>query len=175
MSTPDDAVAVIGAGTSALVAELLRAGYHHLHAVDISERALDRLRNELGESDGADTVTYHAIDVRSVTFAEPIQVWHDRATFHFLTEASDRVAYIERAADAVPTGGHLVMATFALSGPEQCSGLSVRRYDAARLAVELHPWFDVVEAFEQAHHTPWGAGQSFLHVVARRTEPSARA
>lgn len=170
MSTPSDAVAVIGAGTSALIAELLDAGYRRIHAVDISPSALDRLRTSLGP--GGTDVQLHQADVRELTLPEPVQVWHDRATFHFLVDPADRAEYVRRAAAAVPADGHLVMVAFASDGPEQCSGLDVRRYCAAALAAEVAPHFDVVDAFEREHHTPWGAPQSFVHVTARRSSSS---
>ncbi len=167
VSTPTDAVAVIGAGTSSLITGLLAAGYRRIHAVDISQPALDRLRTGLGSA--SVHVQFHVADVRELTLSEQVDVWHDRATFHFLVEPGDRARYVRRAAAAVPVGGHLVLATFASDGPAQCSGLDVCRYSATSLATELAPDFEVLTAFDREHHTPWGARQVFLHAIARRT------
>jgi SAM-dependent methyltransferase len=166
VSTPSDPIAVVGAGHAALVVELVRAGYCDVHAVDVAPTALDGLRHLLGE--GADSVTFHVDDVREVTFDEPVAVWHDRATLHFLTEAADRAAYARRAADAVRPGGHLVLATFGPDGPQQCSGLPVTRHDEGSLAALFTPAFELVESFEAFHRTPWGADQQFLHALLRR-------
>ncbi len=44
-------------------------------------------------------------------------IWHDRASFHFLTEEHDRTAYVKRLKQALKVGGHAIIATFALDGP----------------------------------------------------------
>jgi SAM-dependent methyltransferase len=166
VSTPSDPIAVVGAGHATLVVELVPAGYRDVHAVDVSPTALDGLRELL--ADRAHAVTFHVADVRDVTFDEPLAVWHDRATLHFLTAPADRAAYVRRAADAVRPGGHLVLATFGPGGPPRCSGLPVSRHDAASLAALFAPAFDLVESFEAVHRTPWGADQQFLHALLRR-------
>jgi hypothetical protein len=56
-------------------------------------------------------------------------LWHDRATFHFLTEPADRDAYVVCLKKAVRAGGHVIIATFASDGPERCSGLPIMRYE----------------------------------------------
>lgn len=163
----DHHIAVVGAGTSALVLELAKRGYTNVEAVDISATALDRLREALGLASSG-PVTLRQADVRTVEFDEPLDLWHDRATFHFLTDPGDRRRYVEQAARAVHPGGHLVMATFGPDGPETCSGLPVQRHSAAELAAAFGPAFELVDAFERAHHTPRQATQQFLHAVLRR-------
>ena len=98
-------------------------------------------------------------------------VWHDRAVFHFLTEAADRAAYATLLSRAIPLGGHAVIATFAPDGPEQCSGLPVRRYAAPALAAELAARgaaFDLIKTVPEMHITPWGKAQSFQYSLLRR-------
>ena len=85
--------------------------------------------------------------VADATTWEPVKaydIWHDRAAFHFLTDEKDRAAYIERLARGLKAGGHAIIATFALDGPEKCSGLPVARYDGASLAQTLGPGFRLV-------------------------------
>lgn len=172
VSAPSDHVVVVGAGASTLVADLLDHGYRHVEAIDIAAAALSQLRERLG--DRADLVAMRVADVRSVTFDEPVDVWHDRATFHFLVDPDDRSQYVTRASTAVRPGGHAIIATFDLDAPEQCSGLPVRRYDAASLAAELGPAFELVEAEHVTHTTPSGGVQPFLHVVFRRVSEAGR-
>jgi hypothetical protein len=97
-----------------------------------------------------------------------VDVWHDRAVFHFLTEAADQDAYLEAVRAAVPVGGHAVMATFAPEGPERCSGLPVQRYDAELLARRFGPDFQLVRSLTRAHVTPSGGTQPFTYAVLRR-------
>ncbi|MCU0260334.1 MAG: methyltransferase domain-containing protein [Ilumatobacteraceae bacterium] len=167
MSTPDDRVVTVGAGANPLVGTLLDAGYHDVAAVDVAPAALDALRADLG--DRADLVEYVVGDVRSLVLDRPADVWHDRATFHFLSDPADRARYAERAAAAVRTGGHLVIATFAPDGPTTCSGLSVERHDARSLATAFAGCFELVHTERSIHRTPAGAEQPFTHAVLRRT------
>jgi hypothetical protein len=95
-------------------------------------------------------------------------VWHDRAVFHFLTASADRAAYVALLARTVSVGGHAVIATFALDGPEKCSGLEVRRYDGNALAAELGPPFRLVKSVPELHRTPWNAPQSFQYSLFKR-------
>jgi hypothetical protein len=109
--------------------------------------------------------------VADVTQWEPprsYDLWHDRAAFHFLTEASDRTAYIDRLTKAVRPGGRAIIGTFALDGPERCSGLPVVRYDASQLSATLTPSFALVDMRRDDHKTPWGAIQHFQFGVFRR-------
>lgn len=167
LAASGDHIAVVGAGVSTLVQELVEKQYSNIEAIDISSAALDRLREALSDS-GAGAVTLRQADVRSVEFDEPLDLWHDRATFHFLIDADDRRRYVERAAQAVRPGGYLVMATFGPGGPEMCSGLPVRRHGSGELAGTFGPAFELVDAFEREHHTPSQASQQFLHAVLRR-------
>ena len=52
-----------------------------------------------------------------------MDIWHDRAVFHFLTEAEQRKAYRRALGEGLTADGFLIMATFAPDGPEKCSGL----------------------------------------------------
>ena len=97
-------------------------------------------------------------------------IWHDRAAFHFLVDAADRAAYIARLKKAVKPGGHVIIGTFAIDGPEKCSGLPVNRYDAARLSEELGTPFALIHARAHDHITPWHSQQHFQFCVFRRTD-----
>ncbi len=167
VSAPSDRIAAIGAGASSLLAELIGAGYRRIEAIDISPAALARLAERLGPV--ADAVTFRVLDVRVVTFDAPVDVWHDRATFHFLTSDADQRTYARRAVEGVRPGGHLVIAAFAPDGPGECSGLPVARHSAGTLGAVFGEAFELVESFERDHRTPWGSAQRFTHAVFRRT------
>lgn len=134
--------------------------------LDVSRSALARAKARLG--DAQTRVTWIEADVTSEWHVEPVDVWHDRAVFHFLTEPTDRVKYLARLQQAVKRGGTVMMATFAPDGPEKCSGLQVRRYDAPALGAQLGPGFTLVEALHEQHRTPTGGVQSFCYAVFRR-------
>ena len=155
----------MGAGASALVFDLVQRGYQSIDAVDLSAAALDQLAARLGNE--ADKVRYVCADVREVRFDGPIDVWHDRATFHFLTSPDDQAMYVQRVREAVPAGGHVVLATFSEAGPEQCSGLPVARHSVAGLCDVFGDSFELIDSFECEHTTPWGAPQAFTHALLR--------
>ena len=156
----------MGAGASALVLDLVRRGYESIDAVDLSAAALDQLMMLL--ADDAPAVRYVRADVRDIRFDGPVDVWHDRATFHFLTSRDDQAMYVQRVRDAMPAGGHVVLASFSEAGPEQCSGLPVVRHSVGALSALFGESFELLESFERNHTTPWGAAQAFTHSLLRR-------
>ena len=95
-------------------------------------------------------------------------VWHDRAVFHFLTKAEDQDAYIAALRAGTERGATVVMATFALDGPEKCSGLPVQRYSPQTLAARLGAPFVLTDEAQEIHATPWGTEQPFSYAVFRR-------
>ncbi len=162
----DGAIVDIGGGASLLVDCLLDRGYNQVTVVDVSEAALEVARARLGAR--GDVVTWVAADARYVRLPAQVDLWHDRAVFHFLTEEADRQAYLESVRSALRAGGHLILATFALNGPERCSGLPVRRYDPDSMGEFLGPDFELVQSLEREHFTPGGSGQLFAYAVFRR-------
>ena len=138
---------------------LLARGLSCVTVLDVSAAALSRARYRLG--DAQSRVTWIEADVTGDWTAPPVDIWHDRAVFHFLVEADDRAHYVERLTRAVKPGGSAIIATFALDGPERCSGLPVRRYSPETLAAEIGASFRLAETANQLHKTPSGATQSF--------------
>ncbi len=122
----------VGGGASVLVDRLLDGPFERIAVLDLSETALGEARSRLGGR--AERVQWIAADLTEVRDLGRFDVWHDRAVFHFLTDAEDRAEYVGLARRTVPEGGHLIIATFADDGPRQCSNLDVRRYNADSLA-----------------------------------------
>ena len=160
------AIIDIGGGASRLVDALAETGYRDMTVFDVSESAVSIAKMRLGER--AAMVKWIVADVTEWEPTRSYDLWHDRAAFHFLTEASDRAAYIGRLTKAVRPGGHAIIGTFALDGPERCSGLPVVRYDAARLPATLTASFALIDTRRDDHETPWGAIQHFQFSVFRR-------
>jgi SAM-dependent methyltransferase len=156
----------IGGGTSHLVDHLVERGYSHVAVLDMSSAALATAQSRLGKQAAA--VDWIVADVTTWEPAARYEIWHDRATFHFMVTEADRSAYLARLKLALAPGGHAIIATFALDGPEQCSGLPVMRYDSASLAETLGPQFAFVATEHHLHKTPWFAEQAFQFSVFRR-------
>ena len=156
------AIADIGGGASTLVDDLLGRGYRNLTVLDISQRAIDFARTRL--ADASASVRWVRADVTTADLpAKSIDVWHDRAVFHFLTKPEDRLAYVRAVEHALKPGGHVVISTFGPEGPLKCSGLEVVRYDADSLHKEFGPRFRVIESSKELHQTPFGTTQQFLY------------
>ena len=162
----DAAIIDVGGGASRLADSLLERGFRRVTVLDISAAALDLSALRLGRR--ASEIQWIVDDV---TAWEPVQrfdIWHDRAAFHFLVEATDRAAYIARLKQALVPGGYAIIGSFAADGPQTCSGLPVHRYDAAGLARELGEDFVLVNSRPHDHATPWNAQQRFQFSMFRR-------
>ncbi|MEO6975434.1 MAG: class I SAM-dependent methyltransferase [Gallionella sp.] len=161
------AIIDVGGGASTLVDDLLENGYANLSVLDLSAAALHTARSRLGTK--ADTVRWIEADVTGTNLpANYFDVWHDRAVFHFLTTAEEREAYVQTVFRSVKPGGHVIVATFADDGPDQCSGLPVMRYSADGLHDEFGEPFELLKHEKEAHHTPSGTVQQFVYCYCRR-------
>lgn len=162
----------VGGGRSTLVDDLLARGFQDISVLDLSATALDQSAARLGAA--AAGIHWLAADITDVDLpASHYALWHDRAVFHFLTNAGSQAAYITRATRSVRPGGHLLLATFAEDGPEKCSGLPVCRYGATALAEKFAQGFAPVNQRRESHRTPFGTEQSFTYLLLRRL-PAAR-
>ena len=155
----DQAVIDVGGGTSLLVDQLLNEGYQDLTVLDISATALNQSRQRLGAR--AALVQWLELDIVNFSAPRPYLLWHDRAVFHFLTQVKDRAHYVQAMLGALPVGGQALIATFAVGGPEKCSGLEIVQYSAASLSQELGDGFQLLEQAQERHSTPAGGSQLF--------------
>lgn len=167
-AAPDHSAAIIdvGGGASRLADRLITEGYSNLTVLDISSVALSRTRERIGSS--ADKVKWITADVTAWTPDRTWEVWHDRAVFHFLIEREAQDSYIAALRMGTREGSAVIMATFAPTGPEKCSGLPVRRYDAQSLAARLGRDFYLYAEAAERHQTPFGTTQDFIYVAFRR-------
>jgi SAM-dependent methyltransferase len=152
------AIIDIGGGLSRLPDALVAAGYSDITVLDISKEAIERMKARLA---GNPAVKPIVGDLRNFKPQRGYNLWHDRAVLHFMIEEEDRRRYHAALTNAVKPGGHVIIATFAPTGPEKCSGLPVRRYSPADLDAFLGPEFQHREAFAFDHVTPGGATQRF--------------
>jgi SAM-dependent methyltransferase len=164
LSVPlDTAIVDVGGGASPLAEELVRLGYSDVTVLDLSTVALEASRRRVGSR-----VTWLCADVLSWRPTRVFGLWHDRALLHFLTNEVEQQAYLETLDKAVRPGGLVIVATFAPDGPEQCSGLPVRRYSAADLCSLLGASFTPRVERREIHVTPRGARQPFTWVAFER-------
>jgi SAM-dependent methyltransferase len=162
---PGARVLDVGGGASSLVNRLLDLGFRP-GVLDISRTAVERARERLGER--AEEVEWYVEDVIRFRAPHPWDAWHDRATFHFLIEETDRRAYREALLAALAPRGIAVIAGFGPEGPTRCSGLPVRRLARADLSDLLGPELGIEACATADHVTPAGTSQQFLACRFRR-------
>ena len=164
---PDEGIIDVGGGASRLVDHLLDHGYGDITVADIAPAALQAARDRLGLK--SEQVSWVAADATHADFGRTFDVWHDRAVFHFLTEADDRQRYLTTLDASLSIGGHVVLATFGPDGPEYCSGLPVRRYSIDMMQDTLGGNFELIDHEIEQHVAPSGAIQQFVYGMFRRT------
>ena len=159
--TRETCVLDVGGGDSRLVDALAARGMDCLAVLDVSGAALQRAQSRLGET--ARVPVWIEADVTGDWTLKPMDIWHDRAVFHFLTTPEDQARYLEHLRAVLKVQGSAIIATFAPDGPETCSGLPVARYSPESLAETLGPGFALLESRRHVHQTPWGSTQAFQY------------
>ena len=161
-SIPLDAPVIdIGGGASTLVDKLSDAGFSNISVLDVSGTALAHAKQRLAHK--ASTVHWYEEDVTRFEPPHRFLLWHDRAVFHFLTSSEDRKNYVDVLERSLVPGGHIIIMTFAIGGPEKCSGLDIVQYDADKLTKELGAGFELLETGFEVHLTPAGNQQKFVY------------
>lgn len=154
----------IGGGDSKLVDFLLDEGFENITVLDISEKALERAKQRLGDKAGK--VNWVVSDITDFQPDTTFDVWHDRATFHFLTSKEQVAKYMDTARKAVT--GYLTIGTFSENGPKKCSGLDTKQYNEETLTAELQNGFDKIRCITEDHVTPFNTTQNFLFCSFKR-------
>lgn len=149
----------VGSGDSYFIDYLVEKGYENIYAVDISENALLRLKNRLGSK--ADKVNWIVSDILDLKTDVCFDYWHDRATFHFLSDTKEVNKYLEITNDSISKNGKMMVATFSDSGPLKCSGLEIKQYSKQELELRFSAHFNKIKCVEETHATPFNTNQNF--------------
>ena len=150
----------VGSGRSKLLKSLIDSGYNDLTYLDISEAALKKSKEFLG--DQSNKVKWIAEDILNFKTEVKFDVWHDRAVFHFLTEQNLIDKYVELVSKNISNSGHLIIGTFSENGPLKCSGLNVNRYSKELIEETFLKNFRLINTFHIDHKTPFNTTQNFL-------------
>ena len=154
----------IGGGDSKLADYLLDEGFENITVLDISAKALEKAKQRLG--DKAHKITWIVSDITAFKPDTTFDVWHDRATFHFLTTSDQITKYMDTARKYV--SGFLTVGTFSDTGPEKCSGLFIKQYSEETLERAFTNGFDKLRCLTEDHKTPFGTTQNFLFCSFKR-------
>lgn len=158
--TKDEAIIDIGGGDSFLVDHLLDLAYTNVSVLDISKNAIERAKKRLGSK--AEKVKWIVSDITHFNPTEKYVLWHDRAVFHFLTNAADIEKYQHITSSAIAENGKMLIGTFSESGPKKCSGIEIKQYSANVLEETFKTDFKGVECFFENHTTPFDTVQNFV-------------
>lgn len=154
----------VGGGDSKLVDYLLDEEFENISVLDISAKALEKTKKRLGER--ANKVNWIVSDITDFEPNMTFDVWHDRATFHFLTTTEQIKKYIKTARKSVSE--FLIIGTFSENGPKKCSGLEIKQYNENELVSELKDGFDKIKCITEDHLTPSNTMQNFLFCSFKR-------
>ncbi|MES2448100.1 MAG: class I SAM-dependent methyltransferase [Bacteroidota bacterium] len=154
----DASIIDVGGGDSKLVDYLLEKGFKNITVLDISDKALEKAKNRLGSK--AHKVNWIVSDITEFEPTITYNVWHDRATFHFLTSAEQIAKYIAIVKKSV--NGFIAIGTFSENGPTKCSGLEIKQYTAQTLEEEFKNGFKKIRCLLEDHITPFNTKQNFL-------------
>ena len=154
----------VGGGDSKLVDYLIQEGFENISVLDISKKALDRAKKRLGKK--GKKVNWIVSDVTKYRPTEPFDLWHDRATFHFLTTKEQIQDYLTIAENAVSK--YLVVGTFSQNGLQKCSGLDIKQYSEMDLEKQFTKGFDKITCKTEDHITPFKTVQNFTFCSFRK-------
>jgi SAM-dependent methyltransferase len=163
----DGEIIDVGGGASTLVDDLLADGYRHVTVLDISPTAIRSAQARLGAR-ARDVVWLEADATHESLPAHHYDIWHDRAVFHFLTDAGDRRRYVDNVSHVLKPGGYVIVATFGPNGPLQCSGLDIVRYSSEQLHAAFGENFELLRSAVEEHVTPGGKHQEFVYCCCRK-------
>jgi len=158
----------IGGGDSFLVDHLLDLGYQDITILDISETAIDRAKQRLG--DRAKKVKWIVADAATFKPDGKYDFWHDRATFHFLTQEHEISNYIDTVQKSIKATGIFVIGTFSEQGPKKCSGLEIKQYSEKTMTEKMKLFFEKIKCITVDHKTPFDTNQNFIFCSFRKLQ-----
>ncbi len=156
----------VGAGSSTLVDFLLAYGFQSISLLELSQNAFLQSKERLG--DKSEKVNWLEGDVTGFKANEKFDLWHDRAVFHFLTNAQDQNKYIKSLNDSLKVGAFFIISTFAEDGPLKCSGLEIVRYAKDELIAKIGSNFELLDFKKETHVSPGGMEQKFNYWVFKK-------
>lgn len=167
LDLPKDAAIIdIGAGDSKLAKYLLALEYRNITILDFSAEALAKGKQQLG--DLAPKVKWVHGNVLEFVNANHYDLWHDRATFHYLTEPEDQVSYVKAAYNALKNSGHIILGTFTKKAPASSNGLAVQKHSESSINKLFGSLFKARGCTYHQHITPSNSLQPFIYCSYRK-------
>lgn len=166
----DAAILTVGAGTTTLIEALLEKGFTNIIANDLSNLALQKLKDRVQKSHH-----YHLkvmvddlTNPKKLNKLQPIDLWIDRAVLHFFLKEDHQKAYFNLVKKIVSKKGFVIIAVFSLDGAEKCSGLLLQRYNAEMLQHKLGLDFKLIKTFDYTFINPFGGERPYVYTLFQR-------
>ncbi len=166
----DESILDVGAGASTFIDYLINQGFSNIIAADISEIALNKLKERLGK-EKASRVRWIVDDITQpihIQNLRDISVWHDRAVLHFLLKEAHQQEYLSTLKKVIKRDGYIIIAAFSLEGAKKCSGLDVKNYDQNMLGKFLGEDFSLLEYFDYTHYMPSGEPRPYIYTLFQK-------
>lgn len=166
----DESILDMGAGASTFIDSLLNQGFKNIIAADISEIALNRIKERLGK-EKASSVRWIVDDITEPVHIQDLRdiaVWHDRAVLHFLLEEKQQKVYLSTLKKVLKNKGYVIIAAFSLKGAKKCTGLDVKNYDQDLLAEFLGEDFKLLEYFDHTYYMSSGEPRPYIYTLFQK-------
>ena len=162
----DKKIIDVGGGDSFLVDFLISSGFTEVSVLDISEKAIEKVRERLGFA--SRKVKWLQSDILDFKSDNRYDLWHDRAAFHFLSEEEEISKYVELVTNYIEPGGYLIIGVFSETGPDSCSGIKTRNYSIGELKALFGESFECLSCKNVDHFTPLHKVQKFIFCCFQR-------
>jgi len=162
----NDSIIDIGSGVSILADNLLDKGYTHLSLLELSPTAIQATQERLKSH--TSKVNFYNENILNFQSDTQFDLWHDRAVFHFLTDEKDQQTYLNKLNQYLKPQGYFLLATFAPTGPKQCSELDIVQYDKDKITQLLGESFNLIKTTSETHPHPNGSTQDFNYFLFQK-------
>lgn len=154
----------IGCGASHLVDNLINNGYKNITLLDTSKTSLDIVQSRIDSDD----IKFECNDILNFKTDKKVDIWHDRAAFHFLLNKKDRIKYFEVLSDSLKDEGVAIVSTFRVDGPLSCAGLDIVQYNHSGMLSELTDELELIDSEEYLHITPKQSEQKYIYFIIKK-------
>ncbi|MFL0353058.1 class I SAM-dependent methyltransferase [Xanthomarina sp. GH4-25] len=160
----------VGVGTTTLIDVLLDAGFTNLIANDLSNLALEKLKERILKSHNYNLNSIVDDLTKPIVLQnlESIDLWIDRAVLHFFLKDEEQTAYFNLIKKIVTKDGYVLIAVFSLDGAEKCCGLDLKRYNVEMLQNKLGNSFKLINSFNHTFINPFGSERPYVYTLFKR-------
>ena len=159
-----------GAGTTTLIDRLIEEGYTNMIANDLSDLALDKLKQRIKKSHNYNLtcIKDDLTNPQKINKLQNIDLWIDRAVLHFFLTEAEQNAYFNLIQKTVSKNGYVIIAVFSLEGAQKCCGLDLKRYNLEMLQNNLSTHFKLIKTFNHTFINPFGGERPYIYTLFQR-------